>query len=203
LAVRSPVRPRARTRDPAHKRALLIASARELFARRGYAETTTADVARRAGVSEGIVFHHFGSKAGLLEAAAADYGRGLSRAMFAGKSLHEKPSAEEMLRAAFAYVREHGALARLLGVSTDPSQLDAANRASRAEIVTALAEAFAAWSRSGRIRAIEPELTAELIFSMVESALIECFVRGDGRREREILRETLACVEGALRKANP
>jgi AcrR family transcriptional regulator len=203
LATRSALRPRARTRDPEQKRALLIQTARELFARRGYAETTTADVARRAGVSEGIVFHHFGSKAGLLEAAAADYGAGLARAMFAGKSLSEKASAEEMLRAAFGYVREHGQLARLLGLSADASSLDAANRASRAQIVTALAEAFETWSAQGRIRPLDAEVTAELVFSMVESALIACFGRGDGRREREYLRETLACVEGALRKVSP
>src|SRR5258706_15969844 len=65
-----------RRRDPEAKRARLMASARELFAERGYAGTTTADVARHAGVSEGIVFHQFGSKARLLEAGAAPHRRG-------------------------------------------------------------------------------------------------------------------------------
>ena len=59
-----------------------MSAARRLFAEHGFAGTPTAAVARRAGVSEGIVFHHFGSKAGLLEAVAADYGRGLAEAMF-------------------------------------------------------------------------------------------------------------------------
>src|SRR5258706_11915145 len=70
-----------RRRDPEAKRARLMASARELFAQRGYAATTTADVARHAGVSEGIVFHQFGSKARLLEAVAADHGRGMAAAI--------------------------------------------------------------------------------------------------------------------------
>jgi AcrR family transcriptional regulator len=196
---RSAARPKPRTRDPELKRALLIATARELFASRGFATTTTADVARRAGVSEGIVFHHFGSKAGLLEAAAADYGRGLAAAMFAEASAQGKLSAETMLRAAFAYVREHGELSRLLWISADPG----ARRASRDEIVAPLARAFADWSREGRVRALDPEIAAELVFALVEAALIECFARGGGRRERAYLRETVACVEGALRPVRP
>ena len=39
---------------------------------------------------------------------------------------------------------------------------------------------------------------AELLFALVEAALIECFVRGDGSREEEYLRETVRCVEGAV-----
>ena len=39
-----------RTRDPERKRARLMAVARTLFAERGFASTTTADIARRAGV---------------------------------------------------------------------------------------------------------------------------------------------------------
>ena len=39
-----------------------------MFAERGYSLTSTRAVAERAGVSEGLIFHHFGSKAGLLRA---------------------------------------------------------------------------------------------------------------------------------------
>ncbi|HTO05419.1 MAG TPA: TetR/AcrR family transcriptional regulator [Myxococcota bacterium] len=192
---RSAARARPRTRDPQQKRALLIATARELFASRGFATTTTADVARRAGVSEGIVFHHFGSKAGLLEAAAADYGQGLAEAMFTEAPAGAKPSAEAMLRAAFAYVREHGELSRLLWISADAGT----RRASREAIVAPLARAFAEWSREGRVRPLEPEIAAELVFALVEAALVACFAEGGGRHERAYLRETVACVEGALR----
>jgi AcrR family transcriptional regulator len=188
-------RTRPRTRDPEQKRALLIATARELFASRGFATTTTADVARRAGVSEGIVFHHFGSKAGLLEAAAADYGRGFAEAMFAEAPAGAKPSAEAMLRAAFAYVRAHGELARLLWIGSDPG----ARRASREAIVTRLSHAFAEWSREGRVRPLEPQIAAELVFALVQAALIACFAEDGGRHERAYFRETVACVEGALR----
>jgi len=189
-----------RTRDPERKRTRLMAVARTLFAERGFASTTTADIARRAGVSEGIVFHHFGSKAELLVAVAADYGRGLAEAMFAAAPPPgEPPSAEPMLRAAFDYVREHGALARLLELTHEPTEKHGARQASRAEIVSALARGLAMWSAAGQLRPLDPEITAELLFALVEAALIECFVRSDGRREPDYLREAVRCVEGAVR----
>jgi AcrR family transcriptional regulator len=199
-AARRVARRAKRTRDPAQKRARLMAVARTLFAERGFAATTTADIARGAGVSEGIVFHHFGSKGELLVAVAADYGRGLAEAMFAAAPPPgEPPSAEAMLRAAFAYVREHGALARLLKLTPDPSEKHDARQASRTQIVSALARGLAAWSAAGRVRPLDPQVTAELLFALVEAALIECFVHGDGTREPDYLREAVRCVEGAVR----
>jgi hypothetical protein len=103
-----------------------------------------------------------------------------------------------MLRRAFAYVREQGALARLLVLAPDPIGGDLARAASRREIVSALATAFSHWRGREDLRAFDPQITAELLYALVEAALTECFVRGDGSREPEYLRETIACVEGAL-----
>ena len=49
-------------------RARLIEAALELFGRRGYAATPIDVVARAAGMSPGLVYRHFRSKAQLLEA---------------------------------------------------------------------------------------------------------------------------------------
>jgi len=50
----------------------LIASARAVFAERGYRGATTRDIADRAGLTEPMVFRHFGSKAALFEVAAVE-----------------------------------------------------------------------------------------------------------------------------------
>ena len=50
-----------------NKEAILHA-ALELFAENGYAGTSTSRIAQRAGVSEALIFRHYASKAGLLEA---------------------------------------------------------------------------------------------------------------------------------------
>jgi len=50
----------------------IASAARRLFARRGYAGTSMADIAAAAGVSKATVFHHFGNKRGLYQALIAD-----------------------------------------------------------------------------------------------------------------------------------
>ena len=46
----------------------ILKAALMLFATQGYASTSTSKVAKAAGVSEGLIFRHFGSKEGLLSA---------------------------------------------------------------------------------------------------------------------------------------
>lgn len=57
-------RPRRSTQEIIDR---LIEAAGEEFERNGYAGTTTAAIAQRAGVAEFLIFSHFGSKAKLFE----------------------------------------------------------------------------------------------------------------------------------------
>lgn len=192
-------RPTRRQRDPEAKRGRIASAAAALFAEGGFDATSTAAVAARAGVSEGIVFHHFGSKQGLLTAVAEHYGRGLAVAMFEATGPDDLPSPERMLRRAFAYVRKHGPLSNLLVVATSPEAQHQTKSAARHQIVGALENAFERWSAEGRLRHLpHPRITAELLFALVEAALTGCFVRGDGSNEEEYLREAVACIEGAV-----
>jgi AcrR family transcriptional regulator len=49
-------------------REALVATARELFAARGYSEVGTEEIVRSAGVTRGALYHHFAGKAELFEA---------------------------------------------------------------------------------------------------------------------------------------
>src|SRR5256885_16110443 len=53
-------------RSPQEVRELLLGAARSTFAARGYARSSTRDIAGTAGVSEALLFRHFGPKANLL-----------------------------------------------------------------------------------------------------------------------------------------
>jgi AcrR family transcriptional regulator len=59
----------------AETRERLLRAAAEAFARRGYDGTRVADIAQAAGVSNGALYAHFGSKAELLVAALRTHGR--------------------------------------------------------------------------------------------------------------------------------
>jgi AcrR family transcriptional regulator len=71
---RSATTPSKASASPARRprgepRRLLLDAARELFARKDYRSTTTREIAESAGVTEYLLFRHFGSKAGLFREA--------------------------------------------------------------------------------------------------------------------------------------
>jgi AcrR family transcriptional regulator/ferredoxin len=61
----------------------LLRAAAEVFATRGYDGTRVADIASTAGVSNGALYAHFGSKAELLVAALRTHGRRMLADLFA------------------------------------------------------------------------------------------------------------------------
>ena len=77
------------------KQEKILRTALHLFATQGYASTSTSKVAKKAGVSEGLIFRHFESKEGLLQ-AILDQGKEATREIFADVVLTKNP--EERLR---------------------------------------------------------------------------------------------------------
>jgi AcrR family transcriptional regulator len=59
-------------------RLALLSAARELFGLNGYAATSIEEVAARAGVTKGAVYHHFGGKATLFQEVYAQVMREVS-----------------------------------------------------------------------------------------------------------------------------
>ncbi|NUW33310.1 TetR/AcrR family transcriptional regulator [Nonomuraea sp. SMC257] len=58
-------------------RRLLVTAAAELFAEKGYRQTSFIDIADRAGISRGSIPWHFGNKLGLLEAVLDEQVQGV------------------------------------------------------------------------------------------------------------------------------
>ena len=73
--------PRTRQREAMKDHIAEVAM--EMFAAHGFSATSTRKIAKQAGVSEGLIFHHFGSKLGLL-AGAAERGGTVSTHIAAG-----------------------------------------------------------------------------------------------------------------------
>jgi TetR/AcrR family transcriptional regulator len=65
-------RPTSRRRTLAPGARRIESAARRLFAARGFAGTSMADIAAAAGVSKATVFHHYRTKRGLYEALVSE-----------------------------------------------------------------------------------------------------------------------------------
>lgn len=73
----------------------LLGAAADVFAQRGYDGTRVTDIAAAAGVSNGALYAHFGSKAGLLVAALREHGRPVLADLLAAKP--DRPITELLL----------------------------------------------------------------------------------------------------------
>jgi AcrR family transcriptional regulator len=77
-------------------RAALLASARALFAERGYADVGTEEIVQRAGLTRGALYHHFTGKQDLFRAVYEMVEQELTARIAAGLSGDEDPI--ELLR---------------------------------------------------------------------------------------------------------
>jgi AcrR family transcriptional regulator len=78
----------------AETRERLLSAAADVFAERGYDGTRVADIAAAAGVSNGALYAHFGSKADLLVAALREHGPRLLAGLLAA---HPERSITDLL----------------------------------------------------------------------------------------------------------
>ncbi|MHC1743798.1 MAG: TetR/AcrR family transcriptional regulator [Syntrophobacteraceae bacterium] len=91
------------------RRESIVVAAVELFAARGYEATSTAELARVAGVSEGTIFHHFKTKDGVLVHILTNMMDGYIDAMERNLSTAKNglEGIEGLIRFHFAYVEAH------------------------------------------------------------------------------------------------
>lgn len=176
---------RPQARGLATRRRVLDA-AEQLFAKRGYEPTSMAEVAERAGIGVGTLYHHFPDKRALLLALIDDWG---DRELAAGRSrLAPLREAPEGVRAAIAKAlarssRELGREGGLRLVLLELAERDDDVRARLARIdqvaVERLGEFLAAAKARGRIRAeVDPHAAAFVVTRALQAAATEVFVRG-------------------------
>ena len=132
---------------PEERRAQILAAALPCFARRGYVAAGTRDLARAAGISEPILYRHFGDKSGLFRAVLEVAGDRLTAALEAAVTgTTDAPGRlRAFARALPALLAAHRDELRVLSaaaVAAEESDIrDAASRCAR-RIGQALAAAF-------------------------------------------------------------
>jgi AcrR family transcriptional regulator len=84
-------------------RAALVATARRLFAERGYADVSAAEIVSTAGLSRGALYHHYADKADLFRAVFIELETELSAEIQAAADRADNP-AEAMVASLDAYL---------------------------------------------------------------------------------------------------
>lgn len=128
---------------------LILESALAAFTRLGYDASTIADIRAAAGVSNGSVFHHFGSKEGIAEALYLDGIRRYQQGLLAVLERHRADAASgvrAVVRFHLEWVEAHRDLARFLFDIGRPDWRGAQSAAIRAAN-EAFAAGVAAWLR--------------------------------------------------------
>ncbi|MBI5504501.1 MAG: TetR/AcrR family transcriptional regulator [Deltaproteobacteria bacterium] len=202
-------------KDPEGRRGRVLDAAARLFGEHGYAGVSTSQIAAAAGVAEGSVFHYFSSKQGVLQSLGERYGAEFAAAMFGGVDPAAGPAAirggvdpaagPEAIRAvierAFAFVAASYPSFGLFLLSDDSSHPAAARLANRLAVTRAIAAVLEAWRRAGAIRKLDCEVTAVLLFGLVEAALRACFAHEHGAHRERYVEATVAAVTRILEPA--
>ncbi|MDA4110520.1 TetR/AcrR family transcriptional regulator [Mycolicibacterium holsaticum] len=156
-------------------RRLLLDAARELFARRDYRATTTREIAEAAGVTEYLLFRHFGSKAGLFREALVlpftdfvdDFGK-TWQAVIPDKVTEEELSRQFVGRLYDVLVEHQGLLLTLVasdGLSDD--EIESAGIADIRRALTLLGQISAEGMQLRGMRSGQPDLPAHSTVAMI------------------------------------
>ncbi len=197
---------RAAGRERRHQQ--ILGAAEELFAIQGFAKTTVDEIARRAGVSKGLVYNHYDSKDELLRAVWSSQVDAWMRETRTHVKYSEAAIADtvgEVLAVSVRQARDNPLLGRIL--SQDPGSLVAHERddvAAFGRFYRDLLEpALAHGVKSGELRrGLDIAHSAELIWLMHFALIRELFVgsvggwRSDGE---ELLRAAIDLIVAGLR----
>jgi AcrR family transcriptional regulator len=185
----------APARSRAATRARLLASATELFARRGLHGVTTHDIARAAGVAAGTFYLHFKDKQSLFREIAFDAVRDLrARLDRAGEGAPDRPPAvRARIRALIEFSEENRDLVRVLF----------GRGHAAADVESAVLEALASAAEDrlrlqlerGEIQpGLHPAVAARALVAMQARALA-WWIEDPSRAPRERVIDTLATLQ--------
>ncbi|MDT5081484.1 MAG: hypothetical protein QOJ80_6121 [Mycobacterium sp.] len=190
---------------------MLLDAARELFARQDYRRTTTREIAESAGVSEYLLFRHFGSKAGLFREALVlpftSFVDGFGKtwaAVVPEETGEEELSRQFVGRLYDVLVENRGLLLTLVAAdSLSEEEVEDAGIADIRRALTVLAQISGEGMRMRGLRSSQPDMPAHSTVAMIVGmvALRSTFF-GSKQPAREVIVDELvqAILHGFLHR---
>lgn len=183
---RAPDRSPAGAKPPTETQRRILAAALELFAERGYAATSTAAIADRAGVAEKTIFANFSTKGRLfeeilnpaaLEMLVPEAIGGVQRTL----SMRWGTTAallDAFMHNRLEFVRKHPAKLKLLAQALllHPERTEVFVRAFRAHLESRIEGVLDGLEQAGEIRALPHRSLARIVISMTSGYMLMRFV---------------------------
>jgi AcrR family transcriptional regulator len=176
-------------RRPASRPREILEAGVAAFVADGYEGATIADVARRAGVSPGLVVHYFGSKAGLFEAVIDERFVGFvagEEALLAGHRGSHRALLEQLVRRLWDHLWRPGTIELVLLVKAERAEFPEATRLLFQRLGERWRALFGAvldaGAATGEFRPLDPDaarVIGPMVVGVVESS--RCFGRFDQR----------------------
>ncbi len=167
------------------KRDAILDAARTLFAKKGYEETTIADIARAARVAVGTVYLYFRNKHEVYTAVALDIESTIAD-VFQNPTLLNLPFAEKlyaMVDAIFLESRKHMDLIALLQIDMRSSEEIMQHKNTNERLTQAIAVILQSAVEQGQLAPCNTEMYAQLLNLLGSSVMHQCFAVEKGERE--------------------
>jgi len=166
-------------------RTALVAAARTLFAQNGYADTSTPDIVRSAGVSRGALYHHFDDKLAVFRAVVSEEYVAVAEAIdaFAGTAAGSAVDALKLGSRGYLRAMEDEGRVRIMLVDgpaiLGQIELDEIDRATSADnLRVGLAEAM----KAKQIKSLPLDALTVQLSAMFDRAAL-AISRGDSKKD--------------------
>jgi len=189
---------RRRTESEEVRREQLLTAARKVFQAKSYNAATIADIVREAGVAQGTFYLYYSSKNAI---AVALRDRLMSKmATAVGEAIHLATSFDEKLgslvTASFQVARENADLYKPAFMGADEAHPEMHSESAEHDAFLHITtDLFMHANSAGDMKALDPEIMARLALGLLQHAIIEAFVFGDGDEAERLekgVREFLA-----------
>jgi AcrR family transcriptional regulator len=189
-------RPSLRTDQVAQTRAALVAAARRLFGRDGFAATSVDEMARQARLTTGALYHHFPNKTALFEAVFEAVHADLLEASLQA-AVGAADEVELLTRGFDAFLDAvlEPEVQRIIIIDA-PAVLGLARFTELDEryAFAAITEALRAATTSGRLRVDDPETLARLLLGALTRGGMLIANSDQPRETRDAVARTLRAV---------
>ena len=171
------------------KRDAIVEAAPDLFTNGGYETTTSAHIAKKAGVAVGTVYLYFKNKQEILYAVKYDFDAAFARMMaHAGaNNLPHRQRLQALIKSIFNVCAENTERIQLLGLPPQAiGEIFEAKRTIKnsSEMIQGVETWIKQGIAEGGFRPVDPYIAAVIGHGMVNASLEQCFNVDNGKNQQ-------------------